>query len=703
MRRASFITALLILAAAASAEAPASSEGQALYAAVSSSVVYLQHEIHLSSNDCKKPELWRRFESISKRPFLDAAFPLVSGSGFFIDERGYILTNRHVADLSPAVLRYWAVGAMKANLDKNWGSYFGKDDRDAMMADFKVMIEKGAYDFALYAGQKRYVAKVLAKSKVDDPDLALLKVEGSGFQPLRLATPETIIPGLAGADVYSFGFPLGSNLDEMIESKERAVTMNRGAVSAIRDNKLSIQHSAAVSHGNSGGPLVDSQGQVLGINTVSLQEVGGNSLFYAVDTGKVHDFLSKLGYGDILTWNRRLSSPLASRSSVKLNALGEIEVSSDLLVDADKDVEVFVGDKDLGTGPQFVKLADPLTELKLSGPSGDFSGNLRLISSLSGSTTIRPTLLRRQTKISIESEPSGATVIADGKVLGQTPLEVELAPDIYAVSFRLDGSWFADQSLVVAAGNRQELSVTGSDARALTLVAEPSEPDSKFRFETAAGSTIYAHGEPISLADGDWKLTVEGSPALAGVTIPLTVSDAPLSLDLGPYKRDAALEVRGLDSKAELWVDGKNEKAERGDTIPLSLGVHSVYVWEKGLEPLAPTKINIREDGSSFVTWDRLLGHDVKASRALWKGAALGLSGAALAGAGFYLSQNSILVGMSDSYNSYTNAKLATGAAALAGCGLVVWAIFAELDSAKERRLQAVEEEFRASLEATNE
>lgn len=701
MRREFLGAALLLAGIAATAQAAnASSEGQALYAAVSDSVVYLQHEIRLNSSICKKPALWKRYESLTRRQFLDTGFPLVSGSGFFIDERGYVLTNRHVADFSPEVARYWAIDAMKSSLEKNWGSYFSADDRKAMMADFKFMIEKGRYDFALYAGTKRYVAALLGKAKATEPDLALLKVEGSGFKSLRLAGPEAIEPSLAGTDVYSFGFPLGSGLDAMLEFKERAVTMNRGTVSAIRDNKLSIQHSAAVSHGNSGGPLVDARGFALGLNTASLQEFGGNSLFYAVDAARVHDFVAKLGYGEILVWNRRIPSPLAAASSVKLNALGEIEASSDLLVDADKDVEVVVGGKSLGKGPQFVKLEAPLTKLELHGPSGDFAGKLRLIASLTGSTSIRPTLLQRQARISIASEPVGATVVADGKTLGRTPLEIALEPDGYALSFRQEGLWFADKSLVVRSGEAQRVLAKGESARALSLAGAPPETQAKLRFESSAGQTVYAQGEAIALADGDWKLRVEGSLAFDGAAIPFSVSGSPLSLDLEQYKRKAALQVRGLDPKARVWIDGKPAEAAQGDSLPLSLGVHEVYVWGKGLAPLENTRITVREDGKSFVTWDRLVGHDAKAVRSLWTGLGLGLAGAALSGTGLYYYQNSVMVGITDSYASYVDGKNLAAGAFTAGFGIMVAAIVKELESVKEHRLFAAEEEYRKSMEA---
>ncbi|MCK7508736.1 MAG: S1C family serine protease [Desulfobacterales bacterium] len=54
-----------------------------------------------------------------------------------------------------------------------------------------------------------------------------------------------------------------------------------------------IQHSAAISNGNSGGPLVDASRTVIGMNTAGIDE--GQSLFFAVGADRIRDFLARRG------------------------------------------------------------------------------------------------------------------------------------------------------------------------------------------------------------------------------------------------------------------------------------------------------------------------------------------------------------------------------------------------------------------------
>jgi S1-C subfamily serine protease len=104
-------------------------------------------------------------------------------------------------------------------------------------------------------------AEVLAS---DPPnDLALLRVDGSGFQPAVIAAPDAIA---VGEQVVAIGFALGL---------DGAATVSTGVVSALERTLLTedgalgglVQTDAPISSGNSGGPLVNARGEVVGINT----------------------------------------------------------------------------------------------------------------------------------------------------------------------------------------------------------------------------------------------------------------------------------------------------------------------------------------------------------------------------------------------------------------------------------------------------
>jgi hypothetical protein len=343
-----------------------------MYSAVSPSVVYLEHQIFLSSSDCAKPDLWKRFEKLVKTRLLDAPWPLASGSGFFLDNDGTILTNRHVAKLiGLQQMRDAAILGVAVLLDAHFSSSFLTEERASMTADFKSMISKGRYSFhAMVGAQDLGAVRVVAVASEKEPDLAVLKAPGGPYKGIRLAPGSRIGPDLVGTSVLSFGYPLGSDLDVYINStpKERAVTMNQGTISAFRRIELSLQHSAAISHGNSGGPLLDREGLVLGVNTAGLEEEKGNSLFYAIDAATVGGFLGKRGLHAILLWNQRLPAPAAGGAGIKYNALGELECSADVILDTDKSEEVLLDGTTVGSEPQFLHLVNPISSLELRGP-----------------------------------------------------------------------------------------------------------------------------------------------------------------------------------------------------------------------------------------------------------------------------------------------------------------------------------------------
>jgi putative serine protease PepD len=94
-------------------------------------------------------------------------------------------------------------------------------------------------------------------------DLALLRIAGDGFVPATFAEPESV---RIGDSVVAIGFAL--DLDGapsvtlgIVSALERTITIDDGALDGL------IQTDAAISSGNSGGPLVNVLGQVVGINT----------------------------------------------------------------------------------------------------------------------------------------------------------------------------------------------------------------------------------------------------------------------------------------------------------------------------------------------------------------------------------------------------------------------------------------------------
>jgi S1-C subfamily serine protease len=140
------------------------------------------------------------------------------GSGFILDKQGHILTNNHVIDNAQRV-------------------------------------EVTLFD------KHKYKATVVGVDK--GHDLALLQINNApNLQPATLAESESLT---VGQRVYAIGNPFGLS-----------GTMTRGIISAIRSIRVAdnnpiedaIQTDAAVNPGNSGGPLLNSRGEVIGITTL---------------------------------------------------------------------------------------------------------------------------------------------------------------------------------------------------------------------------------------------------------------------------------------------------------------------------------------------------------------------------------------------------------------------------------------------------
>lgn len=134
-------------------------------------------------------------------------------------------------------------------------------------------------------------ARVLAQDAGND--LALIKVDQTGLEPAVFATPESI---RIGDEVVAIGFAL--NLDG-------GPTVTRGIVSALNrtlvndDGALDglIQTDAAISSGNSGGPLLNDRAQVIGINTAVFQSSGvvaANNVGFAISVSEVLPVIEEL-------------------------------------------------------------------------------------------------------------------------------------------------------------------------------------------------------------------------------------------------------------------------------------------------------------------------------------------------------------------------------------------------------------------------
>jgi serine protease Do len=166
------------------------------------------------------------------------------GSGVIVTTDGYILTNFHVVD--------------------------GADDIKVEMTDGRTM-----------------TATLVGSDKPSD--LALLKVTGSGFKAVAFGNSDTV---KVGDVVLAVGNPLGVG-----QTVTMGIVSGKGRSTSVGDGSYEdfLQTDAPINHGNSGGALVNTKGELVGINSQILSETGGNiGIGFAIPVNMAQSVMEQL-------------------------------------------------------------------------------------------------------------------------------------------------------------------------------------------------------------------------------------------------------------------------------------------------------------------------------------------------------------------------------------------------------------------------
>lgn len=169
-----------------------------------------------------------------------------AGTGFFVTAEGHIVTNKHV-----------------------------------------VADEHATYRITLASGEERN-GRVIYRD--DEADIAILKVEGSGYPALTLGDSDSV---RIGQSVFAVGNALGqydnsvsvgivSGLDRTVEAY---------GIDGIETLDGVIQTDAAINLGNSGGPLATLDGDIIGVNVAVAR--GSENIAFAIPSSVVKEALAK--------------------------------------------------------------------------------------------------------------------------------------------------------------------------------------------------------------------------------------------------------------------------------------------------------------------------------------------------------------------------------------------------------------------------
>ena len=196
-------------------------------------------------------------------------FPASSGTGFYVSNQGHIITNDHVI-----------VGCRNVTITKD-GKYIGVD-----------II---AYD--------------------EKNDLAILKANTKPKKFYRISKND---PKLMD-DLIIAGFPLGTKISTGIKTTKGSVT----SLSGVGNNYSEFQTDAALNKGNSGGPIIDTGGNVIGVAVAKIEKEGVEGFNFGIKSSVLKSF----------TTSNNLKLATASRSRITKSQLRSLVTEGTVYID----------------------------------------------------------------------------------------------------------------------------------------------------------------------------------------------------------------------------------------------------------------------------------------------------------------------------------------------------------------------------------
>ena len=224
------------------------------------------------------------------------------GSGFVVSSEGYIITNAHVVTTAGT-----GSGGTAPKLEVNF--------KDGKKAEASIV----GYD-------------------ITGSDIAVIKVEPAGLDlvPVVLGDSTKV---QVGEPVVAIGSPFGVYDSSLTAGVVSAIDRNVEAPEAGFVIQDAIQTDAAINRGNSGGPLFNARGEVIGINEQIISESGG---------------FEGVGFAVPINTAKRVMDEIIATGEVEYAWMGVVGQTVDEQLAADKDLPVTEGalvSKVLGDGP----------------------------------------------------------------------------------------------------------------------------------------------------------------------------------------------------------------------------------------------------------------------------------------------------------------------------------------------------------------
>ncbi|OHD22067.1 MAG: hypothetical protein A2Y34_00110 [Spirochaetes bacterium GWC1_27_15] len=544
---------------------------QDLYDNVSSSVVLIENSIYIKSDKIQRKELFKKIEEYRKVKILDCWLPVSTGSGFFITNDGYIVTNAHVIPQDKNTISEIKNGAFNYYKEKVFHnipySVIKEYELDSVLYLFYDAIEVAKIETRVTVNNKDNIPINLVTFN-KDKDLALLKIDDPSlqFDPVKLGDSDSL---KVGDKVAAIGYPMQFNINEMF--KEIKATFTIGNVSSLRSENWGIQHTASINPGNSGGPLFDENGVVVGINVGYLKEA--NSIFFSIPVNKLKEFLIKNNFSSLIEKNESYKY-----KTITVNGVTKKEIGSTVFINASKGKKIFINKKFKGESPLLINdLTDGEQTIRVEDDAQYDEIELIVNKNIVDTFNYTPKFKKIKSKVVINSDPIDANVYINDSLYGKTPLTLDsLDMGEYNIKIEKD-SYFSYQSKINI--NKKEMDdLNFILIKGFAVNFNPKLP--KLTVITAKGddTTVdYYVSKKFLLKNGLWKLTIKNDNFIKE-TIDVNIENSDVTVDFNPKFLKSKIILNNLSVGSKIYIDNEEFIDLKNNIIEIEIGNHKIEI-----------------------------------------------------------------------------------------------------------------------------
>ncbi|MCK4796187.1 MAG: trypsin-like peptidase domain-containing protein [Spirochaetes bacterium] len=542
------------------------------------SVVYLDQTLYFDSNNVSNPDIFKKIEEKYEIEILNIYFSIMSGTGFFITKDGKLLTNYHVIkkeDINNLKKKLYT-SLISTFFSKIPSLVITRDEYRLLKEDLKNLINDSEFNYRILVNNiDSYIVEVLDFD--EELDAALLKTKKTGnFEPILLGDSDLL---KVGNSIMAIGYPLPKDIFYAV--REFKSTLTTGKISALRIDDWGIQHTSAISPGNSGGPLFNKNGQVVGINVGEIKI--GNDIFFAISINKITDWLNNTKYSSLVLKNKKDASALGKK--YKPNKEGYLEVGRMMLVKLKEGYKVYLDNKFKGKTPMlFEFLPTGKHTIKIESDTEYIKEKLLVNKKIKEIFNYEPMLKKYTGNLFVNTRPTGASIFIDERKIEISPTVIDnVSIGKRRLKLILDGYITHEQVIDIKKDKLKKILV--DLIKGCKILFNNKLPrDSKVSVFNESKTTSYYSDENILLKPGKWTVIISGDK-FAEKTYELELIDKDITLDFTPDYHEAYLVFTNLKETSRVYIDNTNVTSQiKENRIKIKTGKHKLKIISKKYE-----------------------------------------------------------------------------------------------------------------------